>query len=154
MAFIYEVIQQAEQKHSRLFSWCKRIDDRRRIIGLVFRSFPTLHATWLTYQAILEAMHEQNIQKFSDILGGYSPLRNDMDTAISTFSKNLADVLESLRSPCQTASSKVSIVKSSKSAELHTDTATNSTSSVASVRNWFTHESFQLKKKKLNNHRF
>ncbi|MGY4735665.1 transposase [Weissella cibaria] len=44
-------------------------------------------------------MHEQNIQKFSDILVGYSQLRNAMDTAISTFSKNLAGVLESLRSP-------------------------------------------------------
>ncbi|WP_209019486.1 transposase, partial [Weissella cibaria] len=73
----------------------KELMTAEEALNLVFRSFPTLHATWLTYQAVLEAIHEQNMQKFSDILVAYSPLRNSMDTAISTFSKNLDGVLES-----------------------------------------------------------
>lgn len=87
-------------KNTRVYlAGVKELMTEEEALDLVFRSFPTLHATWLTYQSVLEAMHEQNIQKFSDILVGYSPLRNAMDTAISTFSKNLAGVLESLRSP-------------------------------------------------------
>ena len=44
-------------------------------------------------------MYEQNIQKFSDILVDYTPLRKSIDTEIPTFTKKLACVLESLHSP-------------------------------------------------------
>lgn len=72
---------------------------KQNAIDLVLQQAPRFAADYLTYQALLTAMDDRNVDELRDLVMNYQKVGTQMDIVMKTFKSHLIQLLNSLRLP-------------------------------------------------------